>query len=87
MPIYNYECACGNAYERDYPITDFPRSIKCECGKWARKIISRTQVHGDEPPWLDDTKAMLIDGKNLGGRKEVMAYMKRKGISFEDQGI
>lgn len=39
--IYEYECKCGATFERTLPVSDYASTQKCECGKTARKIISR----------------------------------------------
>ena len=84
MPVYNYECECGRSYERVYKITKFPKTIKCECGKRAKKVISEgiaAQLDGDVP-WLSSACEVLQPAweRPLETRGEYNRYLKDRNI-------
>lgn len=60
MPLYEYECKCGNTIEKTFKIAACPLLVKCnKCGKNAKKIISSNIIR-DEPAWLKDSVNHLM---------------------------
>jgi putative FmdB family regulatory protein len=41
MPTYEYECACGNTFERVLPLARYDEQQWCHCGGAARKIFTK----------------------------------------------
>ena len=39
MPIYEYECHCGKAFDRYLPASQYLSPQQCECGQIATKVI------------------------------------------------
>lgn len=83
MPLYDYECEeCGRKYEEFFPVDSFPEYIRCECGKSARKIISKPQdIKPDWEPYWDENlgdEPVLVTSRQH--RRELM---KQKNL--EDQ--
>ncbi|RLI54662.1 MAG: zinc ribbon domain-containing protein [Candidatus Thorarchaeota archaeon] len=55
MPIYEYECECGNKTEAFFHIADSPDAIECEkCGKKMKKVISLTAFSLKGDGWYKD---------------------------------
>lgn len=55
MPIYEYECECGNKEERFFHITDVPDEIECEkCEGRMKKVISLTSFALKGDGWFKD---------------------------------
>jgi putative FmdB family regulatory protein len=50
MPTYNYKCECGNIIEADFLIEDYQPSIKCHCGKMAKRIFTPPMLGVWEKP-------------------------------------
>ena len=43
MPLREYKCSCGKVREELYKQgEDYPKTIKCECGKRANYCLGRT---------------------------------------------
>ena len=41
MPIYEYKCkSCNKVTEKEFPVSTYPKAIRCSCGKPAFKIVS-----------------------------------------------
>lgn len=40
MPTYQYECVCGNEFEKILPVDQYLDPQWCHCGKRANKILS-----------------------------------------------
>ena len=82
MPLYDYFCkTCGHTSERFYKITEFPESVKCECGGEAKKVCN-CQVLRDEPSWLGSACDVLLDShtKPIETRTQFNRYLKDNGI-------
>lgn len=63
MPLYEFECECGNASDRLVPMGTVV--IKCEdCGKDMKKIISRSSFILKGPGWAFDNYG-LKDTKKI----------------------
>lgn len=63
MPLYDYECECGNTFDAILTVANCDQPQRCKCGKVARKIIAlghggiwRT---GDSLPWIRDVAKVL----------------------------
>ena len=39
MPIYDYECGCGERFQKYLPISEYDEQQFCRCGKQAIKIF------------------------------------------------
>ena len=42
MPIYEYQCECGEKTSGVFPLGQFPETVRCACGKRAKKIVSHS---------------------------------------------
>ena len=41
MANYEYKCACGEGFERDFPMGERQAAVKCPaCGKMAKRAIT-----------------------------------------------
>lgn len=72
MPVYEYLCTCGNAFDRYLPLERYKEPQSCDCGQVAEKQISR--------PMMVSVKEIRyespIDGRpitTLAQRKEDLA--------------
>lgn len=45
MPLYEYECECGDWYAHTFPINDRPAAVPCDCGRMAGWRISAPAIH------------------------------------------
>ena len=86
MPIYEFHCDnCKTITSRIFSIKDRPNKVKCECGKKAKLIISRSAIQADslnDVKWLPSAiKTLQPDGeKPITTRGEYNKYLKRNGI-------
>jgi len=39
MPVYEYECSCGKAFDRYLPVAKYLDPQTCECGQVATKVM------------------------------------------------
>ena len=42
--IYEYQCECGEVIERDYPMTQMKKKVRCACGKMAPRKFAVTNA-------------------------------------------
>jgi len=85
MPIYSFECKCGNAFDEIFSVADRPDSMPCHiCGGAAGRVIS---PHGailcdNDVKWLPSAcKTLLKDGERpLTTRTEYRKYLKDHGL-------
>jgi len=55
MPMYEYECACGNTDEMFFHISEAQDTIECKkCGKQMKRIISTTSFALKGSGWYKD---------------------------------
>jgi len=55
MPIYEYECECGNKEERIFHIDEAPDNLKCEkCNGDMKRVISLTSFTLKGGGWYSD---------------------------------
>lgn len=41
MPLYEFRCAAGGTFERNFPMGQVPAEVQCpDCGAEARKLLS-----------------------------------------------
>lgn len=84
MPIFEYSCPkCHKTTERIYKITHIPKTIKCECGHTAKKILSRGNIQTDSDiKWLPSASEALVKHheKPLETRTEYKDYLKKNGL-------
>jgi len=43
--FYEYKCKCGKEKELQRPVKDRDKSVKCECGKKMKRLISNFKWH------------------------------------------
>lgn len=84
MPLYEYQCECGNSFDEFKTIsgyTENPKSEPCElCGSTnTQRVISPSAVIAD----IDDYKS-TITGERIHGRAHHKAHLKRHG--YEEIG-
>lgn len=85
MPVYEFKCmSCEKVHESFMKVKDLVTDIPCSsCGGIARRILSLSAVHGQNPPWINDTFRMYAqdDGeKPIETRDDFNAYCKDKGL-------
>jgi len=55
MPIYEYECACGNKEEKFFHISEIQDKLKCKkCGSEMKKVVSMTSFTLKGSGWYKD---------------------------------
>jgi putative FmdB family regulatory protein len=88
MPAYDYECSQGHVEELVFPMDSAPQTVKCKCGRRAKKIISVGGIQDDHPIWLDGARnsvqcveAEAFDGrKPIENRTDYNRYIKEHGL-------
>jgi len=86
MPLYDFECDCGNEFECILSMNQSNDLQKCpKCGEKAFRIIK--SGHGglqcdDEPSWLASACQTLLRPEDppLRTRGEYKAYLKEHGV-------
>lgn len=79
MPVYEYECQCGQKIERVCKISEHTRSVDCVCGKEAKQILSNgVALRDSDLPWLTDAVKTLQPSyeRPVQTRSEWKKYMK-----------
>lgn len=80
MILYEYKCLkCDKITNKFRDIEDRDNCPQCECGGETKKIISKSKVHGDFMPYLDENigdEPVWIESKQH--RKKVM---KENGVT------
>ena len=64
MPIYEYFCRSGHAFERYLAVKDYATPQVCECGAASTKQLSAPMVLADLPGY-----ASPVDGRWVEGRR------------------
>jgi len=55
MPVYEYQCIkCNKIFEKFQNIKNIKKTITCECGSTAKKIISNTSFVLTGKGWAKD---------------------------------
>jgi len=49
MAVYEYKCTCGKVTEKFMTMAEMKDSVKCECGKRAKRIFSVATVVAHYP--------------------------------------
>ena len=65
-------------------MSDFPKTVKCECGGQAKKILSIGAIHADtDVPWLPSASEVLVKHheKPLTTRTEYRQYLKENHLA------
>lgn len=80
MPIYEYLCPEGHQFDAFLPLARYDEPQMCQCGQWARKIISAPMVIPDLPEYTSP-----VTGKPVRGRRERIEDLKRHNCRpYED---
>jgi putative FmdB family regulatory protein len=98
MPLYDYHCEdCGKTVEKFFMMSKYPQSIKCECGKRARKVCVAMGYQDqwgragglidDHPAWMAHTLENLQkEGERpIESRSEMKRVMSVRGVRFRDE--
>ena len=85
MPIYEYFCKhCRKITENICKVSECKQSIKCECGRVAKKVLNRYgAVHTDgDVKWLESArKTLQPDGERpITTRGEYKKYLRDHNI-------
>lgn len=83
MPLYEYECQEHGYFDRWLPIEDYNSVQKCQCGKEAKKLLSRPMVFVKKDVCYDSP----IDGRPITSWKAREEDMKRSGCVEYDPEI
>ena len=82
--LYEYECKCGAVHEKVFKVTNFPNTIKCECGGMARKIISLGAIRTDgDVGWMESASKNLVKHgeRPVTTRTEYRNYLKNNNLT------
>ena len=78
MPIYEYECDCGAAFDSIRPIADRDKAAACpECGRSGRRVMSLPNI------WTDDNNPLKNMQYVTGTKSQTRADVKQ----MEKDGI
>jgi putative FmdB family regulatory protein len=88
MPAYDYECSKGHVEELVFKMDKAPKTVKCKCGRRAKKVISVGGIQDEHPTWLPGAcesvqlaEATEFDGeKRIETRSEYNRYIKKHGM-------
>ena len=77
MPLYSYECECGEQRNLFRSIANRHDQVDCVCGNAMEKIIAMGYSHSDVDIVTDD-----IDGTNrrITSSHELKDYMRRNDV-------
>jgi len=81
MPTYEYECACGNTFERILPAREYKAEQWCHCGLQGRKIISRPMLVSVKQDVCYDSP---IDGRPITSWAQRREDLARNGCQEYD---
>lgn len=81
MPIYEYECGCGQAFERFLPLSEYDHPQACRCGQIAKKVLSAPQVSADYAGYQCPVTGQWIEGKRAHREN-----LRRQGCHEYDPG-
>lgn len=71
-------------HERVFKMSDFPKTIKCDCGGRARKIISLGSIKTDgDVTWMESASKNLVKHgeRPLTTRTEYKRYLKENHLA------
>ena len=83
MPVYEYECDCGEKIEVICHVTEYQKIMGCACGGSAKQVIGHAFSHRDsDVPWLPSAvKVLQPDGERpVETRSELRKYLKLHGL-------
>jgi len=86
MPIYEFDCECGNSQDELFKMADCPKDIVCsKCGGKAVKVISRFKIQCDginDVSWLPSALENLPDSdRPIESRGDYKRFLKEKGLT------
>ena len=83
--LYEYQCKkCDKVHEKVFKMTNFPNTIKCDCGGSARKIMSRSATFTDnDVPWMPSASKVLTKHheRPIETRTEYKKYLKENSLA------
>jgi putative FmdB family regulatory protein len=85
MPIYEYQCRCGNLIEKFHKPRRVPNKARCSCGWQAKRVLSLGAIQCDsvnDVKWLPSaSQVMQKHGEApLRSRGEYNKYLKDNNI-------
>jgi len=83
MPLYEYECPEHGYFDRWLPVEEYNVAQKCDCGKDAKKLLSRPMVHVRQDICYDSP----IDGRPITSWKARKEDLERSGCVEYDPEI
>ena len=63
MPLYAYECECGNTFDKYLPLSEYDAPQACECGKTARKVLGLNFLQTNFEPYVSPASGRVIESK------------------------
>ena len=84
MPIYEYECRCGQKIEVFHKPNRIPKRQRCKCGMTAKRVLSANgAVHTDgDIKWMGSAKQNLPNSaKHIETRGEWKRYLKQQHLT------
>lgn len=81
MPVYEYQCECGNRFDRYLPLVNYKDPQTCECGNIAAKRLSRPNIQGDSQGY-----DCPVTGKWIEGKKAHKDNLRRHGCHVLEAG-
>lgn len=63
MPLYTYECQCGNRFTKLIRLVDYQTDQRCTCGEMAKKVITVPAIFSDYAGYECPVSGSWIEGK------------------------
>lgn len=82
MPVYEYVCPEGHAFDRFLPLARYLEPQRCDCGSPAVKVISAPFVRSDIPGYRSP-----VTGEWIGGRAARREDLRRSGCVEYEPGF
>lgn len=79
--IYEYECQCGNTFDRVLPVSEYNTPQWCHCGLQAKKIISRPMLVSVRQDICYDSP---VDGRPITSWAQRREDLARNGCEAYD---
>ena len=80
MPIYDYQCECGNTFEAIAEIDQ--QRLPCSCGKKAKRIISASGVNcaNEDADWIKSVAEVVNKNSENPYTQEFLKHPNRTNL-------
>jgi len=85
--MYDYQCVCGNKFERFAHMANTPKYVPCKCGRLAKKAISAFNLRTDTSFFATgkyDINVCENRDDLIEGRKDWDRRLKKKKLRVLD---